>query len=209
MFANKHYAQAMVAFNKAGETRQANICYAYLLREDARAVPNDQVRGRIDAFNRAGEAFSTCANEPQSKRGERLTYSTNAGECFIQGHRFKEAGHCFMDVEKYSQAACAYRKGGHFDEMVEVLEGHADKIEAKLLAQLKKVAKMNYFKVGINHPPYRTKQLKLCTLSMEKSSESLVEDLQNPGSNNQGQESPGITLLLNRRSHIICRGLWL
>jgi len=148
MFTNKHYAQAMVAFKKAGETRQAYICYAYLLREDARAASDDQVRERADAFNKAGVAFSTCANEPESQRGERLTYSTNAGECFIQGHRFKEAGHCFMDAEKYSKAACAYRKGNHFDEMVEVLKRHADKIEAKLLAQLKKVAKVDYFKVG-------------------------------------------------------------
>jgi len=148
MFINKHYAQAIVAFNKAGEARQVDICYAYLFREDARAVPDDQVRERADAFNKAGEAFSACANEPQSQRGERLTYSTNAGECFIQGHRFKEAGSCFLDAEKYSKAACAYREGGHFDEMVEVLEGHADNIEAKLLAQLKKIAKMNYFKVG-------------------------------------------------------------
>jgi len=148
MFTNKHYAQAMVAFNQTGETRKADICYAFLLREDARAVPDDQVKERADAFTKAGEAFSTCANEPQSQRKERVAYYANAGECFVQGHRFREAGSCFVDAGKYTKAACAYREGGHFDEMVEVLEEHADQIEAKLLAKLTKVAKMNYFKVS-------------------------------------------------------------
>lgn len=148
MFTNKHYAQAMVAFKQAGNLREAGICCAFLLRENARAVPDDQVKERKDAFTKAGEEFSICANDPQAQRRERVTYCTNAGECFVQGHKFKEAGNHFLDAGEYSKAAHAYRKGGHFDEMVEVLEGHADQIEAKLLVQLTKVAKMNYFKVG-------------------------------------------------------------
>ena len=149
MFGNKRYAQALVAFQRAGRTREVAICHAFLLRESARAVPDDQVKDRIDAFCEAGEAFSTCANKssPQ-QRGERLAYYTNAGDCFVQGRRLEEAGGCFVHAEKYTRAACVYREGGHFDEMVEVLEEHADEIEAVLLAQLKKVAQMHYFKVG-------------------------------------------------------------
>lgn len=60
----------------------------------------------------------------------------------------KEAGDCFVRAEQYSRAARVYREGGHFDEMVEVLEEHSNQIEAKLLAQLTKIAQMNYFKVG-------------------------------------------------------------
>jgi len=149
MFTNKRYAQAVVAFQRAGRSREAAICDAFLLRENARAVPEDRVRERASAFTEAGEAFSTRANEslPHQRR-ERLVYYVNAAECFVQGRRLKEAGSCFVHAERYSKAACAYREGGHFDEMVEVLEGHADQIEAKLLAQLTKVAQMNYFKVG-------------------------------------------------------------
>ena len=149
MFTSKRYAQAVVAFQRAEKPREAMICRAFLLRENARAVPDDRVRERAKAFTEAGETFSTCANETQPhRRKERLAYYTNAAECFVQGRRLKEAGSCFVHAERYSKAACAYREGGHFDEMVEVIEGNADQIEAKLLAQLKKVAQMNYFKVG-------------------------------------------------------------
>ena len=149
MFANKHYAQAKLAFQQAGKVQKAAICDAFLFRENARLVSNNLVKERENAFMKAGEAFSSCADKSQpNEEDERLMYYANATECFHQGHKFKEAGDCFMHAEQYSKAACAYREGGHFDEMVEVLEGHKDKIEAKVLAQLTRVAKMNYFKVG-------------------------------------------------------------
>lgn len=149
MFTNKRYAQALVAFHRAGKNREVTICHAFLLRENARVMPDDQIKEKEDAFGEAGEAFSACAKASLSdQRREQLAYYTNAAECFSQGGRLKEAGECFVRAEKYSKAARAYREGAHFDEMVEVLEGHEDKIEATLLAQLKKVAQTNYFKVG-------------------------------------------------------------
>ena len=149
MFTNKRYAQALVAFQRAGRSREVTICHAFLLRENARAVPDDRVKERADAFSEAGEAFSNCANASlQHQRKEKLAYYTNAADCFLQGRRLKEAGNCFVHAEQYSKAARAYREGGYFDEMVEILEGHAHQIEASLLAQLRKVAQMNYFKVG-------------------------------------------------------------
>ena len=149
MFTNKRYAQALVAFQRAGKTRQVAICHAFLLRENAKGVPDDQVKERTDAFAEAGEAFSTCANESSPHQGrERPVYYTNAAECFVQGRRLKEAGGCFVHAGKYSEAARVYREGGYFDEMVEVLEEYEHQIEANLLAQLKKVAQIHYFKVG-------------------------------------------------------------
>lgn len=149
MFTNKRYAQALVAFQRAGRSREVSICRAFLLRENAGAVPDDQVKERAEAFGQAGEAFATCAREsPLDKKRERLAYYTNAAECFTQGNRWKEAGDCFVHVELYSKAARAYREGAHFDEMVEVLEQYGQKIEAGLHAKLTKVAQMNYFKVS-------------------------------------------------------------
>jgi hypothetical protein len=153
MFKNKRYAQALVAFQRAGRAREVAICHAFLLRGNARAVPDDQVRERTDAFVEAGEAFSTCAKETlSSQKVGRLVYYNNGAECFVQGRRLKEAGGCFVHGEKYSEAARVYREGGHFDEMVEVLEEHADQIEANLHAQLTKIAQMNYFKVSTPSP---------------------------------------------------------
>ena len=149
MFTNKRYAQALVAFQRAGRTREVEICHAFLLRENARAVPDDQVKDRVGAFNEAAEAFSACAKAslPHQMR-ERLAYYTNAAECFVQGRMLGKAGGCFVHAEQYSKAARVYREGGYFDEMVEVLEEHSQQIEPNLLAQLTKIAQMNYFKVG-------------------------------------------------------------
>ena len=115
-------------------------------------VPDDQARKRADAFTEAGEAFSICANEslPHQER-QRLIYYTNAAKCFVQGSKLKEAGGCFVRAEQYSKAARAYREGGYFDEMVQVLKEYEHQIEADTFAQLVKVAQMNYFKVG--EPP--------------------------------------------------------
>lgn len=149
MFTNKRYAQALVAFQRAGRSREVAICHAFLLRENARAVPDDQAKERTDAFGEAGEAFSSCADKSTpDQRRERLAYYLNAAECFAHGYRLKEAGDCFVRAEKYSKAARTYREGAHFDEMVGVLEAHGDEIEPSLRAQLKKVAQTNYFKVG-------------------------------------------------------------
>lgn len=156
MFTNKRYAQAQVAFQRAGKIREVVICHAFLLRETARVVPDNQVRERVHAFIEAGEAFSACANESlPHRRRERLAYYANAAECFVQGRRFKEAGGCFVHAEQYSKAAGTYRQGGYFDEMVELFEGHGHQIGADLLAQLKKVIQMNYFKVGKTIRPER------------------------------------------------------
>src|SRR5260221_14121153 len=148
MFDNKRYAQALVAFQRAGRTREVTICHAFLLRENARAVPDDWVKKRAGAFGEAGVAFSVCANEslPHEIK-KRLSYYANAADCFVLGRMFKDAGDCFVHAEQYSKAARAYRGGGYFDEMIEVLEQHGRHIEADLLAQLTKVAQMNYFKV--------------------------------------------------------------
>ena len=148
MFASKRYAQAQVAFQRAGRFREVAICGAFLLRENARAVPDDQVRERENAFIEAGVAFSTCATKslPRQRR-EWLAYHANAAECFVQGRRFKEAGSCFVHAEQYFEAAHIYREGGHLDEMVKVLEGHAHQIETNLLAQLTIVAQTDS-KVG-------------------------------------------------------------
>lgn len=149
MFTRKCYAQALVAFQRAGRSREVAICHAFFLRENARAVPDDQVKDRVDAFVKAGQAFFACAKAslPHQAR-ERLAYYANTAECFVQGHMLKEAGGCFVHAEQYQKAARTYREGGYFDEMVEVLKGNPHQIETNLLAQLTKVAQMHYFKVS-------------------------------------------------------------
>ena len=74
--------QTLVAFQQAG-SREAAICHAFLLRENAKAVPDDQVRERANAFGHAGEAFFTCANACQ--RSERLA------KCFVLAKKIERS----------------------------------------------------------------------------------------------------------------------
>jgi hypothetical protein len=151
MFFSKRYAQASIAFQNAELPREAAVCDAYLLREKARSQPNTAGVRREKAFIEAATAFNICAQEaPPKLEGERKAYYKNAGDCFLEGRKLDEAGKSYVKAEKYTLAARAYRKGGCFDEMVEVLQLHGKLIDNEEVHRLTQVAQMFYFKVSIN-----------------------------------------------------------
>ena len=148
MFLNKRYAQASIAFQRAGRDREAAICDAYLLREKARLVSTTASAARVKAFVTAANAFITCAQDSSSKQAnERLAYYGTAGECYLEAGNPKKAGDHYQMAEKYGEAARAYREGGYFDVMVKVITRHKDAIESGLLERLTMVAQMHYIKV--------------------------------------------------------------
>lgn len=149
MFFSKRYGQASVAFQNAKRPREAAVCDAYLLREKARSQPSTAVVQREKAFIDAAVAFDTCAQSaPPKLEEERQAYYRNAGDCFSEGRKLDEAGKSYVKAGKYTLAARAYRKGGHFDEMVEVLQLYGDSIDSKEVHRLTQVAQMFYFKVS-------------------------------------------------------------
>ena len=151
MFLNKRYAQASVAFLRAGRKREAAICDAYLLREKARSVSATTSEARIQAFIPAANAFATCADDsPLKQVRERLTYYGIAGECYSEARKFKKAGDNYRMAEQYAAAARAYREGNRFDELVEVITQHGKALDSGLLERLTKVAQMYYFKVYLD-----------------------------------------------------------
>jgi len=148
MFLNKRYAQASVAFLRAGRKREAAICDAYLLREKARSISTTAGETRVQAFIAAADAFVVCAEDSPSKQvRERLTYYGTAGECYVEGRKFKNAGDNYITAEQYSAAARAYREGDHFDELADVITQHKGALDSRLLERLTKVTQMYYFKV--------------------------------------------------------------
>lgn len=148
MFSNKRYAQASVAFLRAGRKREAAICDAYLLREKARSIPRTTSAARIQAFVTVANAFIACAQDSPSKHvKERLAYYGIAGECYSEARDLKNAGDSYRMAEQYAAAARAYREGSYFDELVEVITQHGDALDSGLLERLTKVAQMHYFKV--------------------------------------------------------------
>ena len=151
MFLNKRYAQASVAFQRAGRDREAAICDAYLLREKARSISTTASAARIQAFIVTANAFFTCARDsPPKQAKERLTYYEVAGECYSEARDPKNAGDSYQMAEKYATAAHTYRDGGYFDEMVEVIIRHGDTLDSGLPGCLRMAAQMHYFKVYFN-----------------------------------------------------------
>jgi hypothetical protein len=150
MFFSKRYDEASVAFQRAKRPHEAAICDAYLLREKARSLSTTTGTHRENAFVKAAIAFTTCAQAtPQKLEEERRAYYKNAGECFAEGRKLNDAGESYVNAGEYTLAAQTYRKGGHFDEMVEVLRQYEDSIESKAVCRLTQVAQMYYFKVSM------------------------------------------------------------
>jgi len=148
MFLNKRYAQASVAFRNAGRNREVAICDAYLLREKARLISTIAGAARIRAFINAANAFISCARDSHSKQvNERLAYYGAAGECYTEARDLKDAGDSYRKAEQYTAAARAYREGGYFDEMVEVITQYGSALDSNLLERLTMAARMHYFKV--------------------------------------------------------------
>ncbi|KAF9647525.1 hypothetical protein BDM02DRAFT_3187952 [Thelephora ganbajun] len=149
MFFSKRYAQASIAFQRAKRPREAAVCDAYLLREKARSHPSTAGAPREKVFIEAAMAFNACAQvAPLKLEDERQAYYRNAGECFSEGRKWDEAGKNYVKAEEYTSAARAYRKGGHFDEMVEVLRLYGNSIDSEVVRHLTQVARMFYFKAG-------------------------------------------------------------
>ena len=148
MFLNKHYAQASVAFCRAGQNGKAAICDAYLLREKALSTPTTASVARTKAFITAAKAFITCAQDTTSKQAnECLTYYGTAGGCYLKAHDLKNAGDSYQMAKQHTIAARIYQEGGYFDELVEVITQHKNVLDSGLLEHLTKAAQMYYFKV--------------------------------------------------------------
>ena len=154
MFLNKRYTQASVAFRRAGRHREVEICNAYHLREKARSISTAASATRIKAFDAAAKAFIGCAQDSPDRRiNESLAYYGIAGECFSEACDPKSAAESYQKAERYDAAACAYREGGYFDEMVEVITQHKNTIDGDLLERLTMLARMYYFKVQFHSLP--------------------------------------------------------
>ena len=151
MFLNKRYAQASVAFRRAGRDREAAICDAYLQREKALLISTTASVARTQAFVTAANAFITCARDTPSKQAnERLTYYGAVGGCFSKAHDLKNAGDSYRTAGQYAMAARAYRQGGYFDELVNVMTQHRDALNSGLLERLTEAVQTHYSKVRFN-----------------------------------------------------------
>ena len=146
MFENERYAQAVVAFRRAGQDKKAKMCDAYLLKEKAGVISTTASSARKRAFVTAAEAFLACVHSSQWDK-ERLTCYQAAGDCYSDTGDMKSAGYNYELAEMYLKAACTYQKGRCVDEMVKVITRHKSAFTDDLHEKLTMDARMHYFKV--------------------------------------------------------------
>lgn len=146
MFENERYAQAAVAFRRAGQDKKAKMCDAYLLQEKAGLISTTASSARKQAFLTAAKAFLACVHNSQRVE-ERLTCHHAAGDCYFNARDLKSAGDNYRLAELYPEAACTFQEGRCFDEMVKVITQHKSAFTDDLHKKLTMDARMYYFKV--------------------------------------------------------------
>ena len=120
------------------------ICEAFHLREVARAkVGVAPTKVQQNAFLTAADAFMASGNDaPPGK--DKLQYYRNAADCYVRAGDDRKAADSFLCAQEYDQAARRFRKAGLFDETLEVLHKHSQKIPSESSEELYTVCRLYY-----------------------------------------------------------------
>ncbi|KAF7367508.1 UvrD-like helicase ATP-binding domain-containing protein [Mycena sanguinolenta] len=145
LFANKRYRQSKHCFERALLPQQAAMAGAYYLRAEARkastATTRQAIQDRNTAFLQAAAAFMDCAKEDGT-----LSYFRIAAECFEEADKKLQAAENYFNAQEYTRSTELYRKLGKFDEAVDILKNHREKIRPEVVTNVTNVARLFYFK---------------------------------------------------------------
>ena len=142
LFKHKRYTQAMHCFARASLPRMEAICKAFHLREVARAKVG--VAAQEKAFLAAADAFMSSGNEAPSGKPDKFQYYRNAAECYVRAGDDRKAAAGYLSAQEYVLAARRLRKAGLFDETLEVLHKHSQKIPSESSEELYTVCRLFY-----------------------------------------------------------------
>lgn len=145
LFQHKRYSQAMHCFARASLPRMVAISRAFQLREVARskvgiAPPKDLQR----AFLGAADAFTEIGHDALGGK-DKLQYYRNAADCYIRAGDDRKAAAAYIAAQEYELAARQFRKAGLFDNALEVLHKHPQKISPESSEELLNVCRLFYF----------------------------------------------------------------
>lgn len=144
------FYQAVFCFEHAGLKLERLVAYAYLLRRTAQriALKDGQSITKNEAYFRAAESFVVCAG--LSSLGKRLRYFELAADCFslTGGSHASAAATAYHCAEKFTQAAVHFKQAGMFDEVVDVILFHRDKVDAKVAERCLSIAKLHFHREG-------------------------------------------------------------
>lgn len=140
----------MHSFERAGLQREMDIAIAYHLRERARLMqPGSRHANaeRAQAFAFAADAFLKCAD---AGGDDVQTYYRVAGDCYSHANDAKHAAQAYLSATEYTLAAQHYRKGGLFDEAVDVVQAHHDNVEPEFAHTLIDTARVFYLREQVS-----------------------------------------------------------
>ncbi|KAI0696497.1 hypothetical protein C8T65DRAFT_583394 [Cerioporus squamosus] len=146
LFNSKRYAQAMHCYERAGLPREKAVAYAYTLREQALAAPENPRGGslsRADAYALAAEAFLASAHDAVA---EKSVYYRIAAECFVSNDDHVKAADAYYAASKYDLAAQHYRQAGKFDSAVEVIRSHKAEMDEAVVETVTEVSKLYFLR---------------------------------------------------------------
>jgi tetratricopeptide (TPR) repeat protein len=144
LFKKKRYAHAIQCFEKASLQKEAAVAKAYLLREEAQAMPScehDNVL-RTRAFTKAAEAFIKSA---ASASVERTTYYRIAAECFRECAELIKAAQLYIDAEEFGIGAQLYLDSEMHSHAIRVIRKHERKMRRGIVDQILFRCRLYYF----------------------------------------------------------------
>lgn len=149
LFDKRRYLQASRSYERANMMREKEVARAYYLREQAQKMATSRAtitNSRKAAFLEAAGAFLVSAEQASTRRSEKLAYYRIAAECYHEADDLEMSAKAYMKAEQYTQAALVFRRGGFFDEAVDTVKTHKDKVRPMEAQIILNVAKMHYFK---------------------------------------------------------------
>ncbi|CAG8840929.1 28225_t:CDS:2, partial [Racocetra persica] len=136
-FERRQYEQAIFCFEKGENEEGRKLANAYLLRQVARDSIHDSDNDIIKSnFIAAAKSFKKCSRPIQAascyqdiemhKEAGDVYYEWNifesAGNCYVKCKEWKKAGECYEKSKKYVEAVIAYKNGGYYDIVVDLMQ---------------------------------------------------------------------------------------
>ncbi|KIJ60080.1 hypothetical protein HYDPIDRAFT_117540 [Hydnomerulius pinastri MD-312] len=152
LFTHKRYPQAMHCFARASLPHMVAIAHAFQLREDARTkIGIASQKDQQQAFLTAADAFSKSGDDAPAG-SDKLYYYRNAADCYIRAGDDRKGAVAYVAAQEYDLAARRFRKAGLFDNTLEILHKHPQKISSESTHELHNVCRLFYVSKNIKPP---------------------------------------------------------
>lgn len=132
-FERKQFDQAVLCFEKSGNEPHRKLANAWLLHQYAEDSINNSDEDTIKSlFIRAALAFKDCSKPVQ------------AATCYRNVKMYKEAGNIYCEWNMYTEAVIAYKDGGFYKIVIDLLQKHKSEIDEKIFYRITRLVNIHY-----------------------------------------------------------------